>query len=85
MLLQLFGAFVFIHTDVYEASEVVGPCVCLWTCTYIFVCVTEEKTGWKHTKMLISDHFRGSSTMHGLYLLYYTLLYFSKIPTNCFI
>ena len=44
MLLQLFGASVFIHTDVYEASEVVGPYVCLWTCTYIFVCVREENT-----------------------------------------
>ena len=74
MLLQLFGASVFIHTDVYEASEVVGPCVCLWTCTYIFVCVREEKTGWKHTKMLISDHFRGSR--YNAWVVF-SLLYFA--------
>ena len=58
--MQSFGTSVFIHTHVYEASEVVGPCVYLWTCIYIFVCVREEQTGWKHTKMLISDHFMGS-------------------------
>lgn len=55
--------------------------MCVYGHASISLCVREEKTGWKHTKMLISDHFRGSR--YNAWVVF-SLLYFAVFFKNSY-